>query len=127
MRTIARRHALVALVLCIALGSPVLAAEGPATPEPKVAATIEKSAKQGESCLVIAEIRDPQSNEILMAPKLAVEPGQQAKVSSSGEERKLEVTVTAGPGCAGGTYSVNVWAGGKLAYSKSGALEPKAQ
>ena len=114
-------------MLGIALSSLALAAEGPATPEPKVVATIEQPAKQNGACLITAEIRDPQSNEIIAAPKLFVVAGEQANVSSSEPERKVEVTVKAGPGCAGGTYAVNVWASGKLAYSKSGALKPKAQ
>jgi hypothetical protein len=127
MQTFALRHGLVAPVLGIALSSFALAAAGPATPEPKVVATIEQPVKQNGACLITAEIRDPQSNEVLAAPKLAVVAGEKANVSSSEGARKVEVTVTAAPGCAGGTYVVNVWASGKLAYSKSGALEPKAQ
>ena len=121
------RHTMAALALGSALISFALVAEGPATPEPKVAATIEQAAKQNGSCLILAEIRDPQSDEILTVPKIFVAAGEQASVSSSGSERKVEVTVKAGPGCAGGTYTVNVWASGKLAYSKSGSLRPKAQ
>jgi flagellar basal body rod protein FlgF len=102
-------------------------AEGPATPELKVVATIEQPAKQNGACLISAEIRDPQSNAVLAAPKLAVAAGEQANASSSESDRKVEVTVKAGPGCAGGTYVVNVWASGKLAYTKNGALKLKAQ
>ena len=127
MPSITRRRALTALVLAIALSPLMLAAAGPATPEPKVVATIEQPAKQNGACLITAEIRDPQSNEVLAAPKLAVVAGEQANVSSSESDRKVEVTVKAGPSCAGGTYVVNVWANGKLAYSKNGTLKPKAQ
>jgi hypothetical protein len=126
MQIIARRRALIAPILGIALSSLALAAEGPATPEPTVVASIEQPAKQGGACLITAEIRDPKSNEVLAAPKLAVAAGEQAKVSSSEAARKVDVTITAGPDCAGGTYVVNVWISGKLAYSKSGALKPKA-
>jgi hypothetical protein len=121
----ARRLALVAFGLAVALGSFVLAAEAPTTPEPKVVATIAQPAKAGGACLVIAEIRDPQSNEVLASPKLAVVAGEQASVSSSEADRGLELSVKAAGGCTGGSYTVNVSVNGKLAYAKSGVLTPK--
>jgi hypothetical protein len=127
MPRITRRHALTSPVLGIALCSFTLAAEAPATPEPKVVATIEPPAKQNGACFISAEIRDPQSNQVLAAPNLAVKAGEQANVSSAESDRKVEVTFNAGPGCASGTYVVKVWASGKLAYSKNGVLKPKAQ
>lgn len=127
MPGITRRHALTTPVLAIALCSFTLAAEAPAAPEPKVAATIEQPARQNGACLISAEIRDPQSNQVLAAPHLAVKAGEQANVSSAESDRKVEATFNAGPGCASGTYVVKIWASGKLAYSKNGVLEPKAQ
>jgi hypothetical protein len=118
---------LTAAALGMAPGPFALVAEGPPAPEPKVEATIEQSAKPNGACLVRAEVRDPKSNDVLAEPKIAVAAGQEASVSSSDADRKVEVTVKAGPACAGGTYLVNVWTAGKLAYSKSGALGPKAR
>ena len=109
------------------MGSFMLVADGTTTPEPKVVATIEQSSKQPGSCLVSAEIRDPQSNAILAAPKLMVAAGEKANASSSESDRKVEVSVKAGPGCVGGTYAVNVWVSGGLAYSKNGTLAVKSQ
>ena len=126
MPYIPSRHASFASALAVALSSLTLLAEGPRTPEPKVVATIEQPAKQGGACLVRAEIRDPQSDEVLSAPNIQLLAGQEATASTSESDRKVEVTVKAGPGCAGGTYAVSVWSGGKLVYSKSGALKPKA-
>jgi hypothetical protein len=127
MSGITRRHALIAPVLGIALSSFAIVAEGPATPEPKVVATIAQPANQNGACLIRAEIRDPQSNRVLAAPHLAVKAGEQANFSSAESDRKVEVTFEAGPGCASGTYAVKVWVNGKVAYSKNGTLEPKAQ
>ena len=110
----------IAPLLGFALGAFALAAERPPTPEPKVVATIDKPAKPGGTCFVSAEIRDPESNRVLAAPNLAVKAGEQANVSTSESDRKIEVTLRAGAGCAGGTYDVNVWTRGKLQYGKSG-------
>ena len=115
---------LTAAALGMAPGPFALVAEAPPAPEPNVVATIERSSKPEGACLVRAEVRDPQSNDVLAEPKIAVAAGQEANVSISDADRKVEVTVKAGPGCAGGTYLVNVWAAGKLAYSKSGNLKP---
>ncbi len=127
MPRITRRHALTTPVLGIALCSFTLAAEAPATPEPKVVATITQAVKQSGACLISAEIRDPQSNQVLAAPSLAVKAGQQVNISSVESDRKVEGTFNAGPGCASGSYVVKVWAGGKLAYSKNGVVKPRAQ
>lgn len=117
---------LTAAALGMAPGPFALVAEAPPAPEPNVVATIERSARPEGACLVRVEVRDPQSNDLLAEPKIAVAAGQEASVSSSDADRKVEVTVKAGPGCAGGTYLVNVRTAGKLAYSKSGDLSPKA-
>jgi hypothetical protein len=127
MSVITRRHALIAPVLGIALSSLAIVAEGRETPEPKVVATIAQPANQDGACLIRAEIRDPQSNRVLAAPHLAVRAGEEANFSSAESDRKVEVTFKVGPGCGSGTYLVKVWVDGKLAYSKNGALEPKAQ
>ncbi len=127
MASTKRRVALAASSLGMAMSSFTLFADGPAAAEPKVVATIEQSAKPNGSCLVRAQVREPQSNEVLAEPKIQVAAGQEAKVSSADSDRKVEVAVKAGPGCAGGTYLVNVWAAGKLAFSKGGTLEAKAQ
>lgn len=127
MSRITGRHALNTPLLGIALCSFTLVAEGPATPEPKVVATITQSVKPNGACLISAEIRDPQSSQVLAAPNLTVNAGEQANVSSAESDRKVEVTFKAGPGCASGSYVVKVWAGGKLKYAKDGALEPKAR
>ncbi len=116
----------IALLLGFALGAFALAAESPPTPEPKVVATIDKPSKQGGACFVSVEIRDPESNQVLAAPNLAVNAGEQANVSSSESNRKIEITLRAGADCAGGTYDVNVWTRGKLQYGKSGTLQRKA-
>jgi len=127
MSSITRRHAFTAPVLGIALCSFTLVAEGPATPEPKVVATIAQAVKPNGACLISAEIRDPQSSQVLAAPNLTVNAGEQANASSAESDHKVEATFRAGSGCAGGTYAVKVWVKGKLAYTKDGALEPKAQ
>jgi len=127
MQSTTRRLVLATPILLMAVGSFMLVADGPTTPEPKVVATIEQSSKQPGACLVSAEIRDPQSNAILAAPKLMVAAGEKANASSSESDRKVEVTVKAGPSCAGGTYAVNVWVNGSLAYTKNGALAVKSQ
>jgi len=126
MSRITLRHAPAAAVLGITLCSLTLAADAPATPEPKVVATIQQPAKEDGACLISAEIRDPQSNQVLAAPNVAVKAGAQANVSSAEADRKVEATFNAASGCASGTYVVKVWAGGKLAYSKNGVLMPKA-
>jgi len=127
MQSTTRRLVLATPILLLSVGSFTLAADGPTTPEPKVVATIEPSSKHPGACLVSAEVRDPQSNAILAAPKLMVAAGEKANTSSSDSDRKVEVTVKAGPGCAGGTYGVSVWVGGSLAYSKNGTLAVKSQ
>ncbi len=99
-----RRVALGAAALGLAISSFALLAEGPTAPEPKVVATIEQAAKPNGACLVRAEVRDPQSNEVLSEPMLQVAAGQEAKISSSESDRKVEITVKAGASCAGGTY-----------------------
>ena len=91
-----------------------LLAEPQATPEPKVTATIAQSPGKPASCIAILEVRHPETDEILSAPKFALAAGQEASTTTSDADMKIEVSIKTASACAGGTYDVRVLTKGSL-------------
>ncbi len=104
-----------------------VSADGPAIPEPKVIASISQSPGSPTACIATLEVRLPGADEVLAAPKLAVAGGQEATATTSADSHKVEVTVKAASGCAGGTYDVRVFAKGTLTHAKKGSLQSAAK
>ena len=118
---------LLALALLALLVPFAVSADGPAVPEPKVVASIGSHTDSPTSCIATVEVGLPDSDEILAAPKIALVAGQEATATTTDGARKVEITVKAAAGCAGGTYDVKILAKGALTHAKKGSLQSAAK
>ncbi len=115
-------------VFALALAAaPALLADSSATAEPKVMATIQPASGHPEACLVAVEVRLADSDQLLAAAVIQVSGGQSGGTTTTNSNGKVTINVKAGAGCGGGTYTVKVFTGGKLAGSRSGGLERKGK
>ena len=104
-----------------------VSADGLAVTEPKVVALIGPHPDSPTSCIATVEVGLPDSDEILAAPKIALVAGQEATATTTDGARKVEITVKADAGCAGGTYDVKILAKGALTHAKKGHLQSAAK
>ena len=104
-----------------------VSADRPAIPEPKVIASIVSSPSSPTACIATLEVRLPETDEILAAPKIAIAAGQEATTTTSDGSHKVEITVKAASGCAGGTYDVRILAKGTITHAKKGSLQSAAK
>ena len=74
----------------------------PVTTGVTVSATIAPADKG--SCVVRATVTDSESKTALATPQVFLAAGEDAKVSSTVGERKIEIKVKAAEACEGGTY-----------------------